>query len=476
MRQFYLDSVHGSDGNDGRTPQTAWATLARANEAVFEPGDTLYIARGSRFAGCLMPRGAGHPDCPITVAPCGAGPRPVIAGREEDRAAVYLRNTHGWTVRGLEITNCHTGDDPDCSGILVEAEDFGESRGFLVEDNYIHDVLTSAELNGQRKGSGIRFAVKGEGEGRPTRFDGVRITGNHLVRTDAVGIMIVGHARRNTWYPCINVRIDHNLLEDQGGDAIVNWGTDTCVIERNRVYKGRTRATMYYAGIWPGLSDYTQIRYNEVAGYVGVKDGQGYDSDLNCIGTTHMYNYSHDNAGGYMLICTTGKKYELPKAIGTIATRVSRNLTVNDHCRTFHLAGPMVGTDISENCVYVGEGIDIPCVLVTGYAEPMGGPDDVIMTRNILAARGTLRYARSVERMKDGTFRFEEDPAIPCMRYVGNSYLGNHIGRPEDPMPPAFPHVTMEALEELLLDENGQAKKGLETLDAYLDFMGWPKA
>jgi hypothetical protein len=28
----------------------------------------------------------------------------------------------------------------------------------------------------------------------------------------------------------------------------------------------------------------------------------------------------------------------------------------------------------------------------------------------------------------------------------------------------------------VVLDENGKAKPGLETLDAFLDLMGWPKA
>ena len=474
MREYYIDSLHGDDSRDGRTPQTAWATLAKANETVFAPGDALYLARGSQFHGCLAPKGAGDPQCPVTIAPYGAGPRPQIIGREEDKAAVFLYNTHGWSIRGLDISNEHKGSDPNCCGILLQAEDFGTSRGFLVEDNYVHDVVTGAELAGHRSGAGIR--VQAESQGTLSRFDGVRITGNHLVRADSVGILVWGNINRDRWFPCIHVVIDHNLLEDQGGDAILNCGTDGCVIERNQVYKGRTRATMYYAGIWPGNADNTMIRYNEVAGYVGTKDGQGYDCDFNCVGTTHMYNYSHDNAGGYMLICTAGQKNHLPRDIGTMNTLIHRNLTVNDLCRTFHPAGPLVGTVISENCVYVGRGIDIPCVMVTGYAEKMGGPEDILMTRNILAARGTLRYVRSVERLDDGTFKYVDDPAIPCMRYVGNHYLGNHAAKPDDPMPPAFPRVTLEDLEALLLDENGQAKPGLATLDAYLDYMGWPKA
>ena len=38
------------------------------------------------------------------------------------------------------------------------------------------------------------------------------------------------------------------------------------------------------------------------------------------------------------------------------------------------------------------------------------------------------------------------------------------------------PAPTLEEIEAVGLDENGRAKPGLETLDAFLDLMGWPKA
>ena len=54
-RRYYL-SADGADENDGRTPQTAWKTLARAGRAALQPGDGLLLRRGDVFRGQLRTR------------------------------------------------------------------------------------------------------------------------------------------------------------------------------------------------------------------------------------------------------------------------------------------------------------------------------------------------------------------------------------------------------------------------------------
>lgn len=49
------------------------------------------------------------------------------------------------------------------------------------------------------------------------------------------------------------------------------------------------------------------MQYNEVYGNrLGGGDGQGLDVDINCNDTVVQYNYSHDNEGGFVLVCTDG--------------------------------------------------------------------------------------------------------------------------------------------------------------------------
>ncbi|QUO36907.1 hypothetical protein KFE19_10825 [Dysosmobacter sp. Marseille-Q4140] len=42
----YYVSNKGDDGNDGLSPETAWATLDRVNKAALEHGDAVFLERG----------------------------------------------------------------------------------------------------------------------------------------------------------------------------------------------------------------------------------------------------------------------------------------------------------------------------------------------------------------------------------------------------------------------------------------------
>lgn len=45
----YYVSNKGSDGNDGLSPETAWATLDRVNKAALEHGDAVFFERGGTW-------------------------------------------------------------------------------------------------------------------------------------------------------------------------------------------------------------------------------------------------------------------------------------------------------------------------------------------------------------------------------------------------------------------------------------------
>ena len=472
---YYLDSLRGCDQNDGRTPDTPWKSLEKANQLIFTPGDSLLLAKGSAWEGCLMPRGAGECARRCVIGSYGAGPRPAIHAQGRAEAAVHLRNTQGWVVRGLEVTNTGAERANHRAGILAELDNYGTAYGITIQDNDIHDVNGSnVKAEGDTKGGII---VRAQGEEIPSRFIDVQIRDNRVVTCDRIGIYINGMGRRTRRFPCLGVVIYGNYLEDIGGDGILNIGTDGCIVERNRLLGGRMRDEMYCAGIWPWSADNTIIRYNEAAYYYGTKDGEGFDCDYNCVGTVQQYNYSHDNDGGFMLVCTpfcTGE-YANPENIGCVNSDIRRNLSVNDKSCLVSLCGEIIGTRFEENCLYSGAGMDLPAIAcVSGYGQK-NYPQQVLISRNIFAARGVQRFGRITEFFPDDTFVLQEDPADPLVRYMGNAYLGNHPIPPQDPGAPV-PAPTLEEIEAVVLDENGRAKPGLETLDAFLDLMGWPKA
>ena len=51
-RCFYV-SNSGNDENDGRTPESAWKTLARVSDAELERGDGVLFCRGDIFRGFI---------------------------------------------------------------------------------------------------------------------------------------------------------------------------------------------------------------------------------------------------------------------------------------------------------------------------------------------------------------------------------------------------------------------------------------
>ena len=49
----YYVSNNGDDKNDGKSPETAWATLDKVNDYIFNEGDLVLFERGSMWRGYL---------------------------------------------------------------------------------------------------------------------------------------------------------------------------------------------------------------------------------------------------------------------------------------------------------------------------------------------------------------------------------------------------------------------------------------
>ncbi len=74
-RGFYLDSVHGADSNPG-TQAAPWKTLKNLDGRTFDPGDSVYFARGSSFTGGFVISSSGSQTRPITLTAYGTGSAP----------------------------------------------------------------------------------------------------------------------------------------------------------------------------------------------------------------------------------------------------------------------------------------------------------------------------------------------------------------------------------------------------------------
>jgi hypothetical protein len=132
----------------------------------------------------------------------------------------------------------------------------------------------------------------------------------------------------------VGIVIRGNSLKRLQGDAIVALATSGAIIEDNVVSVGNLAGKDYLgpdrncsAGIWAWNANNTLIQRNEVSGYrfgqtpTDGCDGTGFDIDNQQDGTVIQYNYSHNNEGGFILLCSDDEPH---------GAEVRYNLSVDD--------------------------------------------------------------------------------------------------------------------------------------------------
>jgi len=442
---YYIDSKSGSDNNAGTSPENAWKNLARINITVFQPGDKILLAAGSLWNNeQLYPKGSGNAQKPIIIDMYGKGTKPIINCNGAHLEAVRLYNQEYWEIRNLEITNTAPLRVKGLKGIYVYAENFGTAHHIKLLDLFIHDVNGS---NVKNEGGGFGILLECNGPYTKSNFDNVLIEGCRLLRCDRNGISISNwpdYWKRSSWFPSLNVVIRNNVLEDIGGDGIVPIGCDGCLVEYNIINGARRRAQDAACGIWPWSCDNTVIQYNEVTGMKGTHDGQSFDSDWNCRNSLFQYNYSHDNQGGFLLVCNKSDEV-MPSSCGNIGTifryNISRNDGDNNDCPIFELSGYTKNTLIYNNTIYTNKIKNGQFINTWNWGNAW--PDDTRFYNNIFYIEGNSQY---------------ELGGATNTIFSNNVFYGNSRPHPKDPN-----GITANPM----LVKPGSGARGKETLDGY---------
>jgi hypothetical protein len=403
---YHVDSLGGDDTHAGTRSDSAWKSLERVNTHIFKPGDKVLFKAGTRYSGQLKPQGSGaliqgKPVC-IFIDQYGRGPLPRIDGEGKSKDTLLLRNVEYWEVQNLEITNQGTNRVPWRTGVNVVSDGFGVMHHIYLRKLFVHDV--NGDLRKSHEGCGIFFESRGE---KKSRFEDLIIEDCHLLRTDRNGIC----QRTISGSRSTGVVIRRNLLEDIGGDGIKPWGCDKPLVEYNVIKGGRMRCEDAAAGIWPWDCDDTLIQFNEVSGFKGTKDGQGFDSDYRCRRSVFQYNYSHDNEGGFFLICSPGNSYCEDTII---RYNVSQNDGINS-ARVFQFGGGVKNTLVHNNTIYIGPRQSLPLFSFNEWAR--GNAENTRVINNIFYVDGQVTYRW--DKSRNNVFS-------------NNVYYGNHIGRPND--------------------------------------------
>ncbi len=341
---YYVDSVAGLDSNNGTTTSTPWKTLAKVNGITFLPGDKVLFKRGSAWTGTLTPKGSGNSTAPLVFDAYGTGPAPIIDGAGASNA-VMIWSKNYFTFQNFNVTNNAVGEGyragirlsfvgaPSPSGITT-------FTGVKIRNNEVHHVAGSTNRDAALYDTGAIYVEFSDYQGAQTQVNDLLIEGNDIHDNRAIGLYVKAapnyNGRRDLW--ATNLVIRANIFDQGGADHIVVNGADGPLIEYNAGYDAGLIGVnyRYIAGMWTCYHTREAIfQFNEVArtrneyanGAGG--DSQAFDVDYG----THdnhifQYNYTHENAGGVLLMMP---KEDKPGAVDWEKTVIYRyNLSVND--------------------------------------------------------------------------------------------------------------------------------------------------
>jgi hypothetical protein len=424
---YYLDAEKGDDNNRGTSPEAPWKTLERLYTVDLQAGDSVLLKKGGLFRGVLDISGQGEPGKRIVVDAYGEGKKPCISGLDTSLYAVRVYNSSYVTVQNLEVVNTGKEPLPYRTGVKVQSENYGLSRHILLHALDIRDVNGSKV---KQLGGGSGILIENRWDHTVSTFDSLTIEHCTIRRCERNAMIWNSLWSRKDWHPATNTVVRYNLIEEVPGDGIVPIGCDGALIEYNvmRNCPPTLPDTEAAAGIWPWSCDNTLIQFNESSGHKAPWDAQGFDSDYNCRNTTIQYNYSHDNEGGFLLICDAGGT-DTTRNIGNRGSLIRYNISINDAVRTrltregyfsptIHIAGHCTDTRIYNNILHVNrkpeQHVDRSIITSNswnGFAERTTFKSNIFYTREPSA----FRMTKSTDNLFDG-----------------NYYLGDFVDKPVD--------------------------------------------
>ena len=115
---YYVDSVNGSDENNGLTIRTPWKSHVKAESVSLTPGDVVHFKKGSAFSGSIRITQSGTAAKPIRLTSYGEGELPKFTNpttRDASGNAIILGGDY------IIVENLHFHDTPgeNVSGMII---------------------------------------------------------------------------------------------------------------------------------------------------------------------------------------------------------------------------------------------------------------------------------------------------------------------------------------------------------------------
>lgn len=157
----YYVSNQGDDGNDGLSPETAWATLDRVNQASLEYGDAVFFERGGIWRNTTVETKEG-----VTYSAYGEGAKPRICASPENGGDSALWSLWWEGENGEKIWLYHR-DMPDCGAMVLNEEIVAQKvLGYWSGTEFLHYTgpanWTPEDFNLEEQLSQVPFDVTTE--------------------------------------------------------------------------------------------------------------------------------------------------------------------------------------------------------------------------------------------------------------------------------------------------------------------------
>lgn len=79
---YYVNATTGNDSLAGTSPIFAWKTISKVNAFTFNPGDNIFLERGSLWREQLTISSSGNQENYITFGAYGSGEKPILHGSD----------------------------------------------------------------------------------------------------------------------------------------------------------------------------------------------------------------------------------------------------------------------------------------------------------------------------------------------------------------------------------------------------------
>jgi hypothetical protein len=407
---YYVASA-GSDSNDGKSPNTPWATLQKVSSMAFNAGDSVCFKSGDTFKGQLTIQSQAPATTPISFNIYEGNSSATIVA-SSDQSAVYIYNACGIELRNLILMG---------AGPLV-----AQKPGLLAYVDVLngtkleHIVIENVEVSGFVVGVSIS-AWQTPIQKDYCGYKDVLIQSVYAHDNRDCGICTSGiydypptpqMSHKNIVVSnCVasNNKGNPNNKNGNTGNGIILSGTDGGLIELSVAHdNGELNSHLAGGpyGIWTYYANAVIIQYNIAYNNKngGTKtDGGGFDIDGGSTNCVIQYNYSYDNEGASYLLA----QFDGASAYNnnTIRYNIGQNDTLNAGMGSIHLwssgsSGGITNSYIYGNTIYVDA--QLPLVFQAG-----GAMENIYIYDNIFIG------SNDIVELQEG---------IKNLQMIGNSY------------------------------------------------------